>query len=88
MISECANPQCATPFRYLTKGSILVLKNRKKPGPAAKHGDVEWFWLCEKCSPWFEIWIPPNGQAECVRKTQFRSNPVRDDLMGLGIPAA
>lgn len=88
MISECANPQCATPFRYLTKGSILILKNRKQPVPATKHGDVEWFWLCERCSPWFEIWIQPSGQAECVRKAQFRFDVASGDLTGMSSPAA
>lgn len=87
MVSECANPQCATPFLYLTKGSLLAVKDRRGQRPAAKQ-DVEWFWLCERCSPWFEIWIRSDGQSTCVSRSSLRVNTNPEDSTEVRFPAA
>ena len=87
MVSECANPLCATPFRYLTKGSLLMLKDRREQGLATKQADVEWFWLCERCSPWFEIWIKPDGQSSCVSRSSIRLNTNPREDVEMRLPA-
>lgn len=71
MVSECANPQCATPFRYLTKGSLLAMKSYKRANEAGSK--VEWFWLCERCAPWYEIWSLPSGDARCMNRSRLRA---------------
>jgi len=64
MVSNCANPACATPLRYLRDGRLyqFEVKSLEKPGanPAASEDEVSpkrksrhiWhYWLCGRCSP-------------------------------------
>ncbi len=88
MVSECANPQCATPFRYLTKGSLLVAKKPSGRGLAMTQRHVEWFWLCERCSPWFEIWIDLDGRSTCVSRSSFSLNTNSRKNTAAHLPAA
>ncbi len=76
MVSECANPQCATPFLYFNRGSLLVLKARRRcEGQAGNN--VEWFWLCERCAPWYEVWIHP-----CDDVARGRQGLTRQEQLG------
>ena len=50
MVSKCANPACATPFRYLHEGRIFALRT----GSAEQLGAcservIERYWLCNAC---------------------------------------
>lgn len=60
MVSKCANPECATPFRYFHQGKLFRLETatgfdrRKEMGvdsdlkkPMRR---VEFFWLCDVCA--------------------------------------
>ncbi|PYX80986.1 MAG: hypothetical protein DMG70_21410 [Acidobacteria bacterium] len=64
MVSNCANPACATPLRYFRDGRLyqFEVKSLEKSGanPAALEDEVTpkrksrhiWhFWLCGRCSP-------------------------------------
>jgi hypothetical protein len=58
MLTKCANPECAAPFLYLTRGKLFRLETGV--GPAQGGQDLceaknptrklEYFWLCEECS--------------------------------------
>lgn len=62
MVSRCANPACAAPFRYLHEGKLFQIE-RPLNRNAANHNEfpddatgrkpasqVELFWLCKNCS--------------------------------------
>lgn len=74
MVSECANPQCATPFRYLRKGSVLVLRNVRYSGAAMRQKNLEWLWLCENCAPSFRVCVQRDGRLVCIKKPPFPPN--------------
>ncbi len=71
MVSECANPQCATPFRYFTKGSLLTLKRYRIANEAGNK--VEWFWFCERCAPSYEAWFVSNDDAREPFESPFQA---------------
>jgi len=56
VVSNCANPACATPLRYLRDGRIYQFEVRSAPqtgtAVARKLGArrVWHFWLCGRCS--------------------------------------
>ena len=60
MVSKCANPECAAPFRYFHQGKLFRLETEagfdrrrtlgvndemKKP-----RRRLEFYWLCENCA--------------------------------------
>ncbi|HET7440021.1 MAG TPA: hypothetical protein VFJ47_01870 [Terriglobales bacterium] len=62
MVSRCANPACAAPFRYLHEGRLFQIERRldrtaadhsefpDDPGSKRPASQVEFFWLCKNCS--------------------------------------
>lgn len=48
MLAKCANPSCATPFRYLEAGGLFRLES--DPGVASESRVPEYFWLCRGCA--------------------------------------
>ena len=54
MVSNCANPACAVPLRYLRDGRLFQFEVRpqKDDGKAASKParSVSHFWLCGECS--------------------------------------
>jgi hypothetical protein len=59
MVSECANPNCKSPFRFLHGGRIYRFNFPLEEAPG-HHQDILWdangtprrtelFWLCETC---------------------------------------
>jgi hypothetical protein len=59
MTSHCANPECATPLRYLRDGRIFQFEIRpglvkatddKQVSVAEKVRRVSHFWLCGRCA--------------------------------------
>ena len=53
MVSQCANPTCAAPFRYLRQGKIFLVEHRKWDGNgngSRSGGKVEFFYLCSDCA--------------------------------------
>jgi hypothetical protein len=60
MVSECANPNCRAPFRFLYGGRIFRFDFPLEEAPE-HHQDILWdangtprrtelFWLCEECA--------------------------------------
>lgn len=60
MVSKCANPDCAAPFRYFHQGKLFRFESDAGPerrramgtGGADKHmRRLEFYWLCQQCAP-------------------------------------
>ena len=63
MVSQCANPRCAAPFRYLNQGRLFLVERKKGNGNGKANGSghgngnnhaaarLEYFWLCSDCAP-------------------------------------
>ena len=64
MVSNCANPACATPLRYFRDGRLyqFEVKSLEKQGanpapaedpatPKRKSRHIWHYWLCGRCSP-------------------------------------
>jgi hypothetical protein len=54
MVSQCANPRCGVPFRYLHEGKVFMVE-RKNGNGNHNHGHravtkLEYFWLCSECA--------------------------------------
>jgi hypothetical protein len=68
MVSQCANPDCGAPFLYLREGKLFVIP---RPGFAARHSRVEYFWLCGNCAAKLKI----ASSRDCgVRFAPWRAN--------------
>ena len=56
MVSQCANPDCATPLRYLRDGRLFQFEVRpqstKEPSSGFEKArrTITHFWLCGQCS--------------------------------------
>jgi hypothetical protein len=60
MVSKCANPECATPFRYFHEGKLFGLETRIGPERRRAMGAesdakksmrrLEFYWLCDRCA--------------------------------------
>lgn len=64
MVSRCANPQCALPFRYLREGKLFAFP--REVGTRIKAVDL--FWLCSACSQLFQL-IPASPQGATLVQT-------------------
>jgi len=56
MVTKCANPDCATPFRYFRSGKLFVLKE------AGQGRKIDYYWLCDKCSQTLTLERDARGQ--------------------------
>lgn len=62
MLGKCSNPTCSAPFRYLRDGRLF----RLEPDPIArtsKPNRLEYFWLCDSCSPRMSLRISEAGKV-------------------------
>ena len=59
MVSKCANPECAAPFRYFHLGKLYRFEAEARPerrralgseGGSKQMRRLEFFWLCEVCA--------------------------------------
>jgi len=80
MVSKCANPSCSAPFRFLHEGRVFRVEtlseslnaaednlSTKKP---ARH--LEFFWLCERCSPLMTLAVENGGVRVRPRQQAMR----------------
>ena len=84
MVTKCANPSCATLFRYFRGGKIFLVE--PKPvripvlfsSPAELHmrgKGSEYFWLCEQCAKSMTIISDQNGRALLACRKQSELEP-------------
>jgi hypothetical protein len=53
VISQCANPGCSAPFRYLREGKLFQLYTDPEPGTGERTETsrrIEYYWLCGRCA--------------------------------------
>lgn len=77
MLSKCANPTCATTFRYLHEGKLYVIDLREpvrhKPRRSSNSGRLEYAWLCSSCSLYLTIQIDEEFGARVVQKLEVKN---------------
>jgi hypothetical protein len=62
MLNKCVNPSCSSPFRYLRNGRLFRLEG----DPLfrnSKANRLEYFWLCDHCSPSMSLRIAKEGKV-------------------------
>jgi hypothetical protein len=60
MLAKCSNPSCSASFRYLQNGKLFRLEADPK-ARISKPKKIEYFWLCEGCSPRMSLRIDKEG---------------------------
>ena len=60
MLGKCSNPSCSAPFRYLRDGRLFRLE-ADPIARTSKPYKLEYFWLCEHCSPRMSLRIGKEG---------------------------
>jgi hypothetical protein len=76
MLYKCANPACASPFRYLSQGKLFQIETESQdaafPGekktPHKRGGlrRVARYWLCDRCSSWLTLAVESQGELVTV----------------------
>src|ERR1700757_5018322 len=80
MLGKCSNPSCPVPFRYLRDGKLFRLEADPRLR-TSKPNKLEYFWLCDRCSPRMSLRIGGEGD---VRPVLFPGS-VQRDFDGIGI---
>ena len=80
MLAKCANPSCSAPFRYLRDGRLFRLEADPRFRSSKPH-KLEFFWLCDRCSPRMSLRISDGGKVLPVTL----SGSVPGDIDGKGI---
>lgn len=80
MLGKCRNPSCSVPFRYLRDGRLFRLEADPRVR-TSKSNKLEFFWLCDLCSPSMSLRISDGGKVLPV--TLPGSD--QDDFDGKGI---
>jgi hypothetical protein len=60
MLGKCSNPSCSAPFRYLRDGKLFRLESDPRLR-TSKPNKLEYFWLCDHCSPRMSLRIGDAG---------------------------
>jgi hypothetical protein len=65
MLTECSNPSCTAPFRYLKDGRLFCLKSDPTLS-SSESNRVEYFWLCHRCSSEMTLRLSEDGTVITV----------------------
>ncbi len=77
MVSKCANPECAAPFRYFHVGKLYRLETEAGVDRRRSLGNdeekknlrrIEFYWLCENCASRMTL-VFEKGVGVSVRET-------------------
>jgi len=66
MITQCANPACAVPLRYLRGGRIFQFEVRSRRQGRKLSRQVAHFWLCGRCSSMMTLAFDPATGVQVV----------------------
>jgi hypothetical protein len=75
MVAKCANPACATRFRYFREGRLFQVDRKGDAGAhnGGKNGhNVEYFWLCAACALSHALAVDGNGRVEVLPQPVLR----------------
>jgi hypothetical protein len=82
MLQKCSNPSCSASFRYLRDGKLFRLESDPRLR-TSKPNKLEYFWLCDGCSPGMSLRIGGEGD---VRPVPFPGSDQRDfDAKGIAL---
>jgi hypothetical protein len=72
MVSTCANPECSAPFRRLRQGRLFLIDPRDRARSQTAPGStrLEFFWLCDRCTPQFTVVVGPENEVSCVSRLE------------------
>lgn len=80
VLHECCNPVCKQPFINIGEGKLFRVRANdtfaSSPPPHLLkkiHSQIEYFWLCGKCSAQWTLTIPPLGGVQLTGKHYERS---------------
>ena len=65
MLVKCTNPSCSASFRYLRDGRLFRLE-RDPALWSSKSNQVEYFWLCHRCSSDMTLRLREDGTVATV----------------------
>jgi hypothetical protein len=78
VVSKCANPECAAPFRYFHVGKLYRLETEAGVDRRRSLGNdeemekhlrrIEFYWLCENCASRMTL-VFEKGVGVSVRET-------------------
>ena len=78
MLAKCSNPSCSAVFRHLREGRLFRLENDH----TLKSTRVEYFWLCQHCSPTMTLRVAENETVVAVLLPEpIRGAPEEVDLV-------
>jgi hypothetical protein len=66
MVTNCANPACSVPLRYLRDGRLFQFEVRSRLQPRKLSRQVAHFWLCGRCSSTFTLTFDPTTGVQLV----------------------
>ena len=75
MLSKCANPACASVFRYLHEGKVFRLERRHDDDPEVHARDFEYFWLCSSCTEFLTVEYEKGGLQVRPLHVPFTASP-------------
>lgn len=74
MVSKCANPNCASVFRYLHEGRLFHVPGQATKGTfSGGSAHDEFFWLCSECSKQLTIVVDSSIGAHIAPRPTARA---------------
>jgi hypothetical protein len=75
MLHKCANPPCSSLFRKMSEGRLFQMPRRCSEGskrePRFGARRAEYFWLCDRCAPFFTLQFDPASGVVPVPRTRL-----------------
>jgi hypothetical protein len=81
MLHKCANPECSTPFRNISRGKLFHIAAGILAAPAARDLNspraIEHYWLCDQCTASFTLATDRDGGLTVVPLPALLRKPVQ-----------
>jgi hypothetical protein len=66
MLSQCLNPSCGAPFRYMYEGRVFAVERSTMTADGVRaERTIAHYWLCGPCSRTMKV-VVENGVATAV----------------------
>jgi hypothetical protein len=85
VLHKCANPECEHPFRRLTEGKLFLVDRRPANAEDAEgrwqgQSRVEYYWLCDQCTPYFTLTDEPGRGILAVPVDNPSKRPAVEEI--------
>jgi hypothetical protein len=83
MVTNCANPKCSLPFKYLHEGTLfrLMLQATERGATRGRETRVEYFWLSPSCSAAFTLVFDERRRVSLVPFGDTRNHKISRTLI-------